>query len=173
MSNRDVQRLLAAYPRIFFACHRRHVHDRKTGRALSAHQASILDHLDTVEPMSLHDLASHMGVTPSTMSLAIDRLERGGYVVRERAASDRRRLQLRLTDAGERIKDASSVLEPELVAALLRQLSAPDRRDALRGLDLLADAADATVRALGRGIRAASSSPASSPSPSPPTRTAS
>jgi DNA-binding MarR family transcriptional regulator len=160
MTNRDVQRLLAAYPRIFFACHRRHVHDLGTGKTLSAHQASILDHLDTVEPMSLNDLAAHMGVTPSTMSLAVDRLERNGYVVRERATADRRRLQLRLTEAGERVKDASSVLEPQLVATLLRQLSAGDRRDALRGLELLADAADATVRSLGRGIRATPSAAA-------------
>ena len=159
MANRDVQRLLDAYPRIFFACHRRHVHDRESSNTLSAHQASILDHLDTVEPMSLNDLAAHMGVTASTMSLAVDRLERAGYVVRERSTVDRRRLHLRLTDAGDRVKEASSVLEPDLVATLLRQLSAADRRDALRGLELLAHAADATVKTLGRGIRASSGSP--------------
>lgn len=159
MANRDVQRLLAAYPRIFFACHRRHVSDPQSNKTLSAHQASILDHLDTVESMSLNDLAAHMGVTPSTMSLAIDRLERAGYVVRERSTSDRRRLQLRLTEAGDRVKEASSVLEPDLVATLLRQLSAADRRDALHGLELLAQAADTTIRTLGRGIRAAPSSP--------------
>jgi DNA-binding MarR family transcriptional regulator len=170
MANRDVQRLLAAYPRIFFACHRRHVRDPQSSSTLSAHQASILDHLDTVDPMSLADLAAHMGVTPSTMSLAIDRLERAGYVVRERAAADRRRLKLRLPAAGARVPAASSVLEPELVGVLLRQLSASDRRDALHGLELLAEAADATVRSLGRGIRAGATS---SPSPSPSTRNAS
>jgi DNA-binding MarR family transcriptional regulator len=152
----DVRRLLDAYPRIYFACHRRHVRDPHRGTTLSAHQASILDHLDTVEPMTLSDLAAHMGVTASTMSLAIDRLERAGYVVRARAGGDRRRLELRLTDDGARVKDASSVLEPDSVAVLLQQLSASDRRDALRGLELLASAADATVRKLGRGIRGAS-----------------
>jgi DNA-binding MarR family transcriptional regulator len=35
----------------------------------------------------LSDLAKHMGVTASTMSLAVDRLERNGYVVRERGAA--------------------------------------------------------------------------------------
>jgi DNA-binding MarR family transcriptional regulator len=159
MANRDVLRLLAAYPKIFFACHRRHVRDPQSSKSLSAHQASILDHLDTVEPMSLNDLAAHMGVTSSTMSLAVDRLEHAGYVVRERSTADRRRLQLRLTEAGDRIKEANSVLEPELVTTLLRQLSVADRRDALRGLELLAEAADATVKTLGRGIRAPSSSP--------------
>src|SRR5437763_854710 len=99
--------------------------------------------------MSLNDLAGHMGVTPSTMSITIDRLQRGGYVIRERAADDRRRLQLRLTEAGERMKEAGSVLDPARVALLLDQLSAGDRRDALRGLQLLAVAAERTMKKYG------------------------
>jgi DNA-binding MarR family transcriptional regulator len=154
VANLDAQRLLDAYPRIFFACHQRHRRDPKSRRVLSAHQSSILDHLDAVEPMSLNDLAGHMGVTPSTMSLTIDRLERGGYVVRERAKDDRRRLQLRLTEAGERMKEAGSVLDPQRVALLLDQLSADDRRDALRGLQLLAEAAERTMKKYGRRISA-------------------
>ena len=70
----EVRRLLEAYPRIFFACHTRHVRDPETGGELSAHQASILDHLDEVDAMSMTSLAGHMGVTVATMSLAIDRL---------------------------------------------------------------------------------------------------
>jgi DNA-binding MarR family transcriptional regulator len=142
----DVRSLLDAYPRIYFACHRRHVRDPQTARVLSAHQASILDHLDAVEPTSLNDLAAHMGVTASTMSLAVDRLQRAGYVVRERDAGDRRRLELRLTDDGVRIRGANSVLDPDLVVRMLDELSAVERRQALAGLALLARAADASRR---------------------------
>jgi DNA-binding MarR family transcriptional regulator len=73
---------------------------------------SILDHLDAVEATVLSDLARHMGVTPSTMSLAVDRLERNGYVTRERNEADRRRVHIRLTDAGVRVRRANSVLDP-------------------------------------------------------------
>jgi DNA-binding MarR family transcriptional regulator len=142
----DVRALLDGYPRIYFACHRRHVRDPERDRVLSAHQASILDHLDAVEPTSLNDLAAHMGVTASTMSLAVDRLQRAGYVVRERDTGDRRRLQLRLTEDGVRIRGANSVLDPELVARMLDELSATQRREALQGLALLARAADASRR---------------------------
>src|SRR5271170_980719 len=135
-------RLLAAYPRIFFACHARHVRDPKTRRLLSAHQASILDHLDTVEAITLMGLAKHMGVTPATMSLGIERLVRRGYVARARDAGDKRRLQLRLTPAGVRIREASSVLEPARVRALLAALAPRDRAAALAGLELLARGAD-------------------------------
>lgn len=144
---RDIQTLLAAYPRIYFACHRRHVRDPRTQRVLSAHQASILDHLDAVDPTTLGDLASHMGVTPATMSIAIDRLEAAGYVTRGRSESDRRRAELRLTDAGQRIKSASSVLEPERVRTLLEHIPAKERAAALAGLSRLAQAADESVRA--------------------------
>jgi DNA-binding MarR family transcriptional regulator len=153
MSTRAVQALLDAYPRIYFACHRRHVRDPADGRALSAHQASILDHLDAVEPTSLHALATHMGVTASTMSLAVDRLELAGYVIRVRDVNDRRRLELRLTEAGVRIKSANSVLDPSLVATLLAEMTPANRRAAIRGLKLLADAADATMQKSARTKR--------------------
>lgn len=145
MRNDGAKRLLADYPRIFFACHARHVRDPKTRRLLSAHQASILDHLDDAEAVSLMGLAKHMGVTPSTMSLAIERLVRRGYVLRERSSGDRRRLELRLSPAGERIKDASSVLEPARVRALLARMPPSLRQAALDGLALLARAADQLV----------------------------
>ena len=138
--------LMTLYPRIYFACHTRHVRDTQTQRLLSRHQASILDHLDEVEPTTVMDLASHMGVTAATMSLAIDRLERRGYVVRVRDAKDRRRVHVRLTTAGVRIKQASSVLDPERVQRLVSRLSEEDRSRAIEGLALLAHAADAAVR---------------------------
>lgn len=137
----ETERLLAAYPRIFFACHTRHRRDPQTRRKLSAHQGSILDHLDDVDGTSLMDLARHMGVTASTMSLNVDRLERKGYVARRRDAQDRRRVMLRLTSAGVRVKEAQSVLEPERVRGMLAELSATERRAALAGLETLARAA--------------------------------
>ncbi len=107
---------------------------------LSARQASVLDHLDEVEGTSVLDLAKHMGVTASTISLMIDRLERGGYVRRERGQQDGRRVDLYLTPAGVRVKRQQNVLEPDLVAAMLQRLDASRRRQALEGLELLAEA---------------------------------
>ena len=139
----QVQQVLHHYPRIFFACHTRHRRDPKTRRLLSAHQASILDHLDDVEPTSLMGLARHMGVTPSTMSLSIERLVRRGYVTRARDPQDRRRVHLLLSPAGVRIKQAQQVLEPARVRGMLQMLSTKERGQALQGLALLGRAAGA------------------------------
>lgn len=141
MSRAEVETVLRCYPQIYFACHCRHVHDDKSKAQLSSHQASVLDHLDDVEGTSLLVLAQHMGVTASTMSLTVDRLERGGYVRRERSRQDGRRVDLRLTPAGAGIKKQQKVLEPDLIAAVLRHLDPPRRKQALAGLELLAGAA--------------------------------
>ena len=139
--------VMTAYPRIWFACHRRHVRDPESGTLLSAHQASILDHLDTVEATSLTALARHLGVTPGTMSVAVDRLQKHGYVDRTWDHRDRRRVQLRLTDAGARVRSANSALDPALVEALLARLTAEEQRAAISGLTILARSADSVGEA--------------------------
>ena len=138
--------VMTLYPRIYFACHTRHVRDPQNSRVLSRHQASILDHLDEIAPTTVMDLAGHMGVTAATMSLAIDRLERKGYVVRLKDAKDRRRVHVRLTTAGVRVREASSVLDPSRVEALVSRLSEADRTRAIEGLALLARAGEEMSR---------------------------
>ena len=151
MNARDA--VLTLYPRIYFACHTRHVRDPQSQRLLSRHQASILDHLDELEPTTVIDLARHMGVTPATMSLAVDRLERKGYVARLRDATDRRRVHVRLTTAGVRVRDASSVLDAARVDAMLARLTEDERARAIHGLELLARAAQAEMHARSGGGR--------------------
>ena len=137
--------LLRCYPKIYFACHMQHVRDEKTKRVLSAQQASILDHLDAVEPTGVQQLASHMGVTASTMSLNLDRLEQAGYVGRTRDPEDSRRVQVRLTKAGVRIKQQQKVLDPALVITMLFRLNPAELNKAIAGLELLGKASDAVL----------------------------
>ena len=146
MLRSDALRLMDFYPKIYFACHTRHVTDIDTGAKLTAKQASVLDHLDSSEPVTLFDLAMHMGVTPSTMSLSIDRLARMGYVKREKDKSDGRRTHLTLTSEGEKVKKAHSVLDLAAVEAVLNRLGATERKLVLDGLGLLAYAAEMEMK---------------------------
>jgi hypothetical protein len=45
MVDSRIRRLLDAYPAIFLACHRQHVREDETGKAITERQASVLDHL--------------------------------------------------------------------------------------------------------------------------------
>lgn len=133
--------VMTLYPQIYFACHTRHVRDVQTQRLLSRHQASILDHLDEIEPTTVAQLAAHMGVTAGTMSLSLDRLERKGCVTRVKDAKDKRRVHVRLTTAGVRVRDAASLLDPDRVTRIVSRLTEHDRVKAVEGLAALARAA--------------------------------
>ncbi len=142
----DIDTLLNAIPRIQRACRQRSVADPDGGRPVSAHQAHILGHLDTEDPAMVTELAEYLGVTPSTMSLTLKRLEAAGYVSRDRDPSDRRVINVRLTEAGRRTRDARKSLDPERVAGVLAMLDPEARERAVDGLAALAEAADALVR---------------------------
>jgi DNA-binding MarR family transcriptional regulator len=141
-----IRRLLDAYPAIFLACHRQHVRDDETGKAITEHQASVLDHLDGSRPMTLSKLAEHMGVGRSTMSITVARLVRGGYVKSSRDNHDARCVRLTLTLAGARLKEENAILDPELVREMFRSMPATELETALHGLELLAKHARLLLR---------------------------
>jgi DNA-binding MarR family transcriptional regulator len=55
-----------------------------------------LDILDTYGPLSPSALARRAGLHPATMTGILDRLERGGWIVRDRDPSDRRAVVVRV-----------------------------------------------------------------------------
>lgn len=142
----NVALFLGAYPRIHAACRARGVSGAPAGvPSLSEHQAEILAHLDESDPSMVGELAEVMGVTASTMSLNLTRLERGGFIRRERDPDDRRVRNVRLTAIGREMRDRSTLLDVDRVDALLAGLRPEERRLALQGLAILAEASDRMV----------------------------
>jgi DNA-binding MarR family transcriptional regulator len=144
----DIDVVLGSLPRIQAACRTRETRDVQAGTSLTSHQLGVLSHLDSVDPTMVTELAEYLGVTASTMSLNLKRLEAGGVITRERDAEDRRVMNVLLTPLGERVRDEATLLDPFRVAGMLRELQAEDRVKAVQGLVLLAEAAD---RLVGRG----------------------
>jgi DNA-binding MarR family transcriptional regulator len=134
------------YPKIFLACHTRHVNDTEREVRLTANQASILDHLDEEEPVTLQELSLHMGVTPSTMSITVNRLVTLGYVSRDKDKGDSRRVGLRLSREGSKIKKSKSVLDSDRVRSMLQRLTEEELKTALKGLGLLSYAAELEMK---------------------------
>jgi DNA-binding MarR family transcriptional regulator len=140
----DLDAFLQLLPRINAACASRRAHGVGSDHPdLTEHQVRILGLLDDVDPAMVTELAEHMGVTPSTMSLTLKRLRDTGYVTSERDPADRRVMNVRLTEQGLRARDAAAGLDPDRVDALLGRLGPEGRQRALLGLRLLADAAEA------------------------------
>ncbi|HEX6189027.1 MAG TPA: MarR family winged helix-turn-helix transcriptional regulator [Pyrinomonadaceae bacterium] len=141
MSADDIYEVQRLYPQIYLACHTNHVRAASTRWKLSAHDSAILSHLDRSSGLSPRSLAKHLSVTPSTLSASIKRLTNLGYLTCDAPADDKRRREIRLTDRGAEAMAATSVLDGDRVRELLEKLKPADRRTALNGLALLAQAA--------------------------------
>ena len=146
MTTSDIERMQRCYPEIYLACHKRHIRASSTVYRLSSRDSSILMHLNQATPLTPSELASHLGVRGSTISAAINRLGKLGYLRRERMSQDRRTVALTLTPQGAKAMAETSVLDSERVAAVLAKLSRVERKRALEGLELLARASQQVMK---------------------------
>lgn len=72
-------------------------------------------------PRSLGDLAAALYLEPATLSPLLKRLEAAGYLTRERSSADERALELRLTAAGEALREQAL----EVPGAIVSRLGVP------------------------------------------------
>ena len=128
------------YPQIYLACHVKHIRATTTAHRLSARDSSLLVHLSPTVPTTPTALAAHMGVGASSLSAVISRLAKLGYLQREQNLRDRRAVELRLTEQGAKAMSATSVLDPNRLAAVLNRLTDNERLRVLEGMEFLANA---------------------------------
>lgn len=83
-----------------------------------SHAGLVALHLLGEEPTNQTELAERARVENQTMSRTLDRLEREGFVARERDPRDRRRHIVRRTAAGARAWEAARTLEEDVFPEL-------------------------------------------------------
>ena len=145
MDASDVRLVQTCYPTIYLACHTRHTRAATSPTRLSPRDSTLLAHLSEATPTRPRDLARHLGIGAPSMSAAIKRLVRLGYVHEARDAADARARLLTLGPKGAGAMRDSSVLDASRVGAMLRVLAPAQRRRALEGLELLARAAQRII----------------------------
>lgn len=140
---RAAQIVQHAFPRIYLACHTRHQRKRSTPHRLSPRDADILAHLDETQSLTPGVLARHLDVSRSTLSEALKRLARLGYVAAEpseKMEAPRRMQRVRLTPQGAVALGDTSVLETQRLERLLRRLPPSSLRDVTAAFTALAGA---------------------------------
>lgn len=118
-----------------FAAYRR-LRGREQQRAdeVSGAQLRALDSLAGVRHATARQLADFADVTPATMTGMLDSLEAKGIVRRERGTTDRRTVQVVLTDKGHEIVEAARKRWRERWNAALGDLPAQDLQATARAL---------------------------------------
>lgn len=88
---------------------------------LTITQFGVLEALFHLGPLCQGELAEKLLKSGGNLTLVVDNLEKAGYVIRERDASDRRFVVVRLTEKGNGFIDA---LFPKVVAKVTNEMSA-------------------------------------------------
>lgn len=70
-------------------------------------ETMALSRLSTLGTLSASELAVELGVTPSTVTALVDRLEAGNFVQRSPHPTDRRKTVIAVSSAGQALLDSS------------------------------------------------------------------
>jgi DNA-binding MarR family transcriptional regulator len=89
-------------------------------------------------------LASHTRVTKGAMTRLVDGLENRGWVTREKAEDDARRVLISLTAAGKKEAQRLRGLTEKSIATILNRIPKSDRTQVIKSLNLLRTAAEQT-----------------------------
>lgn len=94
----------------------------------------VLAHLDRTGPASMSSLADHLGVSLPNASGIASRMEERRLIERSHDAGDRRRVLVRLTDAGAQFTRELGDLRRAHVTALIAGLPAESQQNLLRAI---------------------------------------
>jgi DNA-binding MarR family transcriptional regulator len=116
---------------------------RSAGRSfdtagLTEAQAELLRLVGRRPGISVSEAAEDLGLVANTASTLVSRLAADGLLIRSVDADDRRVGRLRLTDAAQRITDASRAARRAALSAVLDELDAGERDALARGLQVMA-----------------------------------
>ncbi|NYJ75521.1 MarR family transcriptional regulator [Allobranchiibius huperziae] len=110
-----------------------------------------MSHLHLRGPLGPRELAERLGLTPSTVTSLLDRLEAAGFARREAHPTDRRKSVITLTAAGEEVVTASDHwlsnaverLGPKVIPEVTRSMQLLEAGLAQQTADLLGTASTA------------------------------
>lgn len=89
-------------------------------------EVQVLYHLTQGEK-NVTSLAKLVDVNKSTMVEVLDKLDRLGYIIRERDAEDRRVVRVRITESGEKILEQVRARYRDLINSLLEKVKDNDK----------------------------------------------
>ncbi|MBD3918870.1 MarR family transcriptional regulator [Paenibacillus sp. PR3] len=77
--------------------------------SLTEGQLNVLELLQRYQPMKPSDLLQYLETTPAAITTLLDRMERGGLIIRNRDESDRRIVWVTMSDKG--VEEANRGIE--------------------------------------------------------------
>lgn len=113
-------------------------HLHTTHEDVISHQSvRILQMIQKEDEVTVRDIAGLLNISPNTASEHIKKLERNGWVKKERAVDDQRKVMLHLTAEGLVIVKKNTELDDNKLQRALHQLTEEERQTILQAFRLL------------------------------------
>ncbi len=112
-------------------------HDLMQDSGFTFPQLSIISILAKHDKQKVSDISEKMGLSDSTVSGILDRLEQKGIVERKRNKDDRRVVKIYLSKGSQKICQEFHRKREEYFVHLLKKLSEQEMDDIIKGLEIL------------------------------------
>jgi DNA-binding MarR family transcriptional regulator len=121
------------------------IHSRKLGQShrITGPQLGCLLAIREAGPVTTTWLAHHVYLSPSTVVGIVDRLEEKDLIVRQRSRSDRRQVQIGITEKGEELAASAPSLLQDTLADALKKLPEPEQVSITLSLEKVVDLMEA------------------------------
>ncbi|TLG77064.1 MarR family winged helix-turn-helix transcriptional regulator [Culicoidibacter larvae] len=104
---------------------------------LTLHEVRAIRYISQMKKVSLGTLANKMNITISSLTPIVQRLEKKGYVQREKDKDDRRISYISLTEHGEEVTKISMMHITTLIARIAKKVTETEYAGFLHVLDLI------------------------------------
>ncbi|BCG59826.1 MarR family winged helix-turn-helix transcriptional regulator [Paenibacillus sp. URB8-2] len=102
--------------------------DTKLAPTLTDAQLTVLELVQERGAAKPSDLAPHLATSPAAVTMLLDRMERGGLIIRDRDAADRRIVWVSITDLGRRETARGLKVRSDFFAEVLDHISAHNQQ---------------------------------------------
>ena len=104
---------------------------------ITVSEAHMIEYIGRFGEPSIGQLAALMDITPPSVTVAVKKLERKGFLNRVQNADDGRKAHVRLTEAGRRIDRIHSLFHRRMVRSISRQFNKNEQRILLLGVQTI------------------------------------
>ena len=87
------------------------------------------------EGVTVTDIAQDLEITLPSVTMMVKRLEKKGYIIKQKSSEDARRVCIALTEAGRRAEIAHRYFHRKMVRAITKDLTRQERDAILSGLE--------------------------------------
>jgi len=143
--SRDSERLLDLLNSLGSTTFRQLLWQKSSQLDLTYAQSQVLFYVGAHQRCHMGDVAKAFGVTLPAVTHIVDRLEQKAFMVRADDPADRRVYVLELTRKGMTVAQELQALRMRGLERVVAAMSADDRQQVIKGLELLVEAASATV----------------------------